>query len=108
MPNNQGVAILQTGAEFTVPSDCYVRIEKFSILEDYPALAGQRCSVVAHVESLTSDGRTVTVDIALTSFIIGRDYEQSADLLISPADKAVLTVYGAHVQIQVLYTQFPE
>ena len=108
VPHNQNVVVLETGEEFEIPSGCYVRLERFSILEDYPDLEGQRVSVLMHVDAPTSDGRTATMNAAINSFIIGKDFEQVSDLIIAPSDEATMKVVGAPVKVQVLFTKFPE
>jgi hypothetical protein len=77
------------------------------VTADFPDLAGSRLTVMARVKSTTKDGRTVENEVAITSFIIGQDYDQSADLLIAPSETAVLHIVGPPVPIQILYAQFP-
>ena len=106
--NNQFVAVLRPGESFVVPSSCYVRIERFSVLEETPRLSGQRVCVMAEVETKTPDRRTVTMKAAIASLIIGKDFDQSCDLVISPSDRTVLTILGTPVPLQMLYTKFPK
>lgn len=59
---------------------------------------------MAHVTSPTADQRTAQIDVAIASFIIGRDYDQSSDILISPVDRCVLTCLGPQIPVQLLYS----
>ena len=106
-PNNQFAAVVKPGEVFEVASDCYTRIERFSILSDYTPFAGQRVSVMASVDAPTVDGRTVNMNVAVASFIVGRDFDQNCELVISPADKCKLSVVGAPVEMQMLFSKFP-
>jgi hypothetical protein len=101
----QRIAVIPPGGRFEVPRTSYVRLERLSILEDYPDLAGHRATVMSHVASPTKDGRTVQTDIALSSFIIGRDYDQSADVIFSPVEECTIDTVGPGVPIQVLYSE---
>jgi hypothetical protein len=104
--DSQSVAVIPPGGSFAVPTSDYVRLERFSILEDYPDLSGRRVIVMSHVAAPTQDGQTVQIDVALSSFIIGRDYDQSADLVFAPVDKCTIDTIGPGVTIQVLYSVF--
>lgn len=90
-----------------MPGDVYVRIERFSLLDDYPDLEGQRLSIMAHVTSPTLDGGTTQMNVAIASFLIGRDFDQSCDLIIAPTDKCTLGVVGPDVPVQIIYSKFP-
>jgi hypothetical protein len=98
----QCVAFIPPGGEFTVPSTSNIRLDRFSLLDDHPA--GERLTVMAHVTSPTGDQRTAQMDVAIASFIIGQDYDQSSDILISPVDTCVLTCLGPHIPVQLLYS----
>jgi hypothetical protein len=101
----QRIAVIPPGGSFIVPATGYIRIERISIVEDYPNLSGRRVTVMSHVTSPTQDGRTVEIDVALSSFVIGRDYDQSADIVFAPVDKGTIDVKGPEVSIQVTYLE---
>jgi hypothetical protein len=98
----QCVAFVPGGGEFTVPFTNNIRLDRFSLLDEQPA--GERLTVMAHVRSPTTDRRTAQMDVAIASFIIGQDYDQSSDIVISPADRCVLTCLGPQVPVQLLYS----
>ena len=107
-PNNQFAEIIRPGSVFGVPTSYYVRIERFSILSDHTPFKGQRLCVVADVDAPTQDGRTVNMNVAVASFIIGKDFDQNCDLVVSPTDRCKLSLTGPPVEVQVLFSKFPE
>jgi hypothetical protein len=104
---SQCIAVVPPGASFELPAGGFVHLERLSVLDDLPDLAGQRVTVMAHVSSPTSDARTVQMDTAISSFVIGRDYDQSADLIFSPVDRCTLDTVGPGVRLQLLYSLTP-
>lgn len=107
VPNNQFDAVIKPDDALELPSDSYVRIERFSILSDHTQFVGQRVSVMASVDAQTADGRAINMNTAIASFIIGRDFDQNCELVISPSDKCKLSLVGAPVTVQMLFSKFP-
>ena len=96
--------ILPEKSSFEIPNDRYVRIERFTLAEDNPEYDGSRIVVFADVNSETKDGRVISVRTAISSFIVGQDFEQSADIVFSPADSAVISATGPNISIQITYS----
>ena len=104
----QCFSVLNPGEEYTVPSDhCYVRIERLSIIDNPTVAERKRLVVMAKNTAKTADGRDVTFEVAIGSFILGKDYDQPCDILFSPADHCTLTMKGAENQrVQIQYTTY--
>ncbi|OHS99978.1 hypothetical protein TRFO_33503 [Tritrichomonas foetus] len=105
-PIHQCSDIIQPDTPFSIESKGHIRIEQLSILSDDESLNGSRVTVMAHVLANTSDRRQIAMDVAISSFIIGRDYDQPMNLVISPTDKCTLTIVETQVPIQILYSCF--
>lgn len=105
----QCFSVLRPGEEYVVPSaDGHVRIERLTVLGDPSPAAPQRLVVMAHNTARTVDGRDVAFEVAIASFVPGRDFDQQCDLLFSPADRCVLTLRGDGAQsVQIQYTVYP-
>lgn len=101
--NNRCVALIQPNIPFQIPSENYARITNFSILSEDEELIGSRVIIMANVKSQTNDKREIEMNTAITSFIIGSEYDQSCNLLFSPTDQCTLTIVGAQVPIQMIY-----
>ncbi|KAK8853933.1 hypothetical protein M9Y10_016480 [Tritrichomonas musculus] len=102
-PINRCVGIIQPNIPFQIPSESHIRITNFTILSDDDTLSGSRTTIMANVKALTSDKREVEMNVAVSSFIIGIDYDQSCNLIISPTDQCTLTIVGTNVPIQMIY-----
>ena len=98
--------ILPEKSSFEVPNDRYIRIERFTLAEDNSEFFGLRIVIYANVTSTTKDNREISVKTAISSFIVGQDFEQSADLIFSPSDKAVISATGPNLTIQITYSEF--
>ena len=98
--------ILPEKSSFEIPNDGYVRLERFTLAEDNSEYVGLRIVIFADVTSSTKDHREISVRTAISSFIIGQDYEQTADIVFSPSDKAVISATGPNLTIQITYSEF--
>ena len=98
--------ILPERSSFEVPNDRYIRIERFTLAEDNSEYFGLRIVIFANVTSKTKDDREISVRTAISSFIVGQDFEQTADIIFSPADKAVISATGPNLTIQITYSEF--
>lgn len=100
---NRCVALINPDAPFEIPSESYVRITNFSILSDDESFNGSRVTIMANVKAQTKDKREIDMDVAISSFIIGNDYDQPCNIIISPSDKCTLRIIGANIPIQMIY-----
>lgn len=100
---NRCVALIQPNIPFQIPSESHVKITNFSILSEDEDLIGSRATIMANVKTQTNDKRPIEMNVAISSFIIGSDYDQSCNILISPTDQCTLTIVGAHIPIQMIY-----
>ena len=98
--------ILPAKSSFEVPRERYVRIERFTLAEDNSEFNGLRIVIFADVKSKTKDNREISTRTAISSFIIGKDFEQSADIVFSPADEAIISATGPNLTIQITYSEF--
>jgi hypothetical protein len=103
----QRAAVIPPGGSFSIPPGGHVRVERFSILDDHPSLSGRRLTVMAHVQVPTLDRGPALINVAVASFVIGRDYDQGVEFLIGPVDRCGLNCVGPAVAVQVIYSLFP-
>jgi hypothetical protein len=99
------IAVIPPGGTFSIPPNSHIHLQRISIIDDCPDLSGRRLTLIAHVTSPTEDGRTVQMDVALASFILGQDYDQSTDIMFAPVDQCVITTIGPEVAVQLLYSK---
>lgn len=105
-PQSQKIAIIRGEQSFKLAGDQYIRFERFIIVDDYPEYAGQRLTIMAHVDTIGIQGNMIKMDVAIASFVIGQNYDQEANHIISAADKTVLSVVGPSIPIQVQFTLY--
>lgn len=102
----QLTSIIATDNSFHVPRDKYIKLERFTLIDDNQEYEGQRINIFVHGNSSKKDGQMIETNVPISSFIIGRDYEQEADLLISPADDLEIIVTGPCLRVQLLYSEY--
>ncbi|EAY16915.1 hypothetical protein TVAG_150660 [Trichomonas vaginalis G3] len=91
---------------FHGPTQGYVDLHRFSLIDDYPDFQGQRVIVYATLDTVARSGKDLHVKISIASLILGKDYESTADFKISAKDNVNVTVEGPDVSIQMLYSQY--
>lgn len=101
--NYRNSDMIQPGVPYTIKSDNYIRIKQFSIFPENDQFIGDRITIMANVKTLTNDKREIEMNAALTSFIVGEDFDQQCDLVISPMDNCTLTVIGSQIPVQIIY-----
>ena len=102
----QSSVLISPDSPFEIKSEGYVRIDQFSLLEDFESQKGSRFVIFADVTTQTHDKREVKMNVAISSFVIGRDFSQSCNLMISPSDKCILSIQGAKVPVQMMITSY--
>lgn len=102
----QKVMILYPNKKFELVPTSHIRLEKFTIIKDDPQYIGQRLIILADVTTTTLDKRKINLNVAIASMIIGKEYEQNLDLILSPVDHCILTIQGPPLPIQILFTEF--
>ena len=101
----QHTFVITTETPFHVPHHTYIKLERFTIINDNSDYDGQRINIIAHGKTPKKDGQVMISNVPISSFIVGQDYEQEANLLLSPVDDVDISMSGPDLSIQVLYSE---
>ena len=102
----QQTSIITLDKPFHVPHDTYIKLERFTIIDDNPDFEGQRINIIAHGNTPKKDGQAMMTNVPISSFIVGQDYEQEANIVLSPIDDIDISMTGPNLKIQVLYSHY--
>ena len=101
----QKTVIISIDKPFHIDSDRYIKLERFTIIDDNPEYEGQRICIIVHGKTPRKDGQMMITNVPISSFIIGTDYEQEANLLLSPLDNVDIKMIGPDLKMQILYSE---
>ena len=101
-------SILNLENSITFPQMDMIKIEKFCLIKNYPQFEGKRVNIMAKVISKSISGNEIISNVSISSFIIGKDFEQSANILLNSNDLCTIYLQGPNVEIQVQYIIFEE
>lgn len=86
----------------------YIKIEQFSLIDDRPEHEGERLIIYVTINTVSKSGKQLDTKTPISSFIIGKDFEQSANIILSPKDNATITVEGPDIPVQILYSEYED
>lgn len=97
---------LTSETPFHLETHNYIKIQQFSLIDDRQEFTGERLIIYVTINTVSKSGKELDTKTPVSSFIIGKDYEQSANIILSPKDNATITVEGPNIPIQILYSEY--
>ena len=100
------VEVISSSKPFSFPQDNYKKVKSFIIVDDNELYAGQRITIMAEVRTISvKKQKEFFQNIAIASFIVGKDFQEEVDLLFGPADNTTIKVIGPDINIQMRYAE---